>query len=116
MAGVVMLGIICILVVAILVLSVMIVCHARAARNPRNGYKKVSVVDDEESPIVSTFCPQNSNTNNSNNSNPGRKYSLYEGQEPSVDNEVDDNEVDDNEVDDNVVLYERPLVSEKDSP
>lgn len=110
-AGVVMLGIICILVVAILVLSVMIVCHARAARNPRNGYKKVSVVDDEESPIVSTFCPQNSNTNNSNNSNPGRKYSLYEGQEPSVDNEVDDNEVDDN-----VVLYERPLVSEKDSP
>ena len=104
-AGVVMLGIICILVVAILVLSVMIACHAKAARNPRNGYKKVSVVDDEENPTASTFCPQNTNGNNSNDSitiNRDRKYSLYEGQEPSMD--------------DDEVVYEHPLLTEKDSP
>lgn len=73
-AGVTMLVIICLLVVAILVLSLMIAYHARAGRNTRNGYRKVSVEDDAENAVVSPFSNDNSNDNNS--SERVRKYSL----------------------------------------
>lgn len=74
-AGVTMLVIICLLVVAILVLSIMIAYHARAGRNTRNGYRKVSVEDDaENSSIISPFSNDNSNDNNS--AERERKYSL----------------------------------------
>ena len=72
-AGVTMLVIICLLVVAILVLSIMIAYHARAGRNTRNGYRKVSVEDDAENSI-SPFINDNSNDNNSVERE--RKYSL----------------------------------------
>lgn len=64
-AGVTMLVIIVVLVVVILALSVMIAYHARAGRNSRNGYRKVSVEDDVDS-VVSPFS--NNNENNNNNS------------------------------------------------
>lgn len=73
-AGVTMLVIICLLVIAILVLSIMIAYHARAGRNTRNGYRKVSVEDDAENSIVSPFSNDNSNDNNSTERE--RKYSL----------------------------------------
>lgn len=74
LAGVTMLVIISLLVVAILVLSIMIAYHARAGRNTRNGYRKVSVEDDVENMVVSPFSNGNSNENNSVDRE--RKYSL----------------------------------------
>ena len=70
-AGALMLVIICLLVVAILVLSIMIAYHARAGRNSRNGYRKVSVEDDETM-VISPF----SNSNDNNSVDRERKYSL----------------------------------------
>ena len=61
-AGVTMLFIIVLLVVAILVLSLLIAYHARAGRNSRNGYRKVSVEDDAEV-IVGPFNNSNKNNN-----------------------------------------------------
>ena len=74
-AGVIMLVVIVLLVVAILALSVMIAYHARAGRNSRNGYRKVSVEDDADATIVSPFS-NSGNSNGNNSMDPQRKYSL----------------------------------------
>ena len=71
-AGMTMLVVIVLLVIAIFTLSILIAYHARAGRNSRNGYRKVSVEDDADS-AVSPF----SNSNENNNAlEREKKYSL----------------------------------------
>lgn len=75
-AGVTMLVVIVLLVIAIFSLSIMIAYHARAGRNSRNGYRKVSVEDDagDADSVVSPFS--NSNENNNTPGEEEKKYSL----------------------------------------
>ena len=93
-AGVSMLVIIVLLVVAILALSLLIAYHARAGRNSRNGYRKVSVEDDADS-VVSPF----SNSNENNNIIEKEKYLVTVGQSRREVPASDDEEQ---------VVYKRP--------
>ena len=92
-AGVAMLIIICLLVIAILVLSILIAYHARSGRNQRNGYRKVSVEDDEtQGTIISPFSNGNGNGNN-NNEDRLRKYSLVAIPHSQVESDGEEQEI-----------------------
>ena len=90
-AGVAMLIIICLLVIAILVLSILIAFHACSGRNQRNGYRKVSVMDDEtEGTIISPFSNGNGNNNNEDRL---RKYSLVALPQSQVESDGEEQEI-----------------------